>query len=70
MKPNPALNPQVISVDAYAKTRGKIRYFYPKKSKKPKAMLPPDEASCLRLNAIAKEYPFCVYYREKNHDPL
>jgi len=31
---------------------------------------PPDEETLKRLNAIVKEYPFCIYYKEKNNDPL
>jgi hypothetical protein len=70
MKPNPTLNPHAISVDPFSKTSGNIGYFRHKKPKKQKTFPPPDEACCLRLNAIAKEYPFCIYYREKSHDPL
>ena len=31
---------------------------------------PPDEEVIRKLNEIAKEYPFCVFYKEKSHDPL
>ena len=31
---------------------------------------PPDEETISRLNEKAKEYPFCIYYREKPNDPL
>jgi len=31
---------------------------------------PPDEETLLRLNAIVKEHPFCIYYKQKNNDPL
>ncbi|HLK28646.1 MAG TPA: hypothetical protein VKT28_08695 [Puia sp.] len=31
---------------------------------------PPDEETLQRLNAMVKEYPFCIYYREKKNDPL
>jgi len=31
---------------------------------------PPDEETLRRHNAIVKEYPFCIYYREKKNDPL
>ncbi len=27
---------------------------------------PPDEETLLRLNAMAKQYPFCILHREKN----
>jgi hypothetical protein len=32
--------------------------------------LPPSEETINRLNMIGLEYPFCVYYHEKNYDPL
>jgi len=31
---------------------------------------PPNEETVKKLNRIGHQYPFCVYYREKNHDPL
>jgi hypothetical protein len=31
---------------------------------------PPSEDVITKLNGIGREYPFCVYYREKNNDPL
>ncbi|HVM88167.1 MAG TPA: hypothetical protein VMT76_08250 [Puia sp.] len=31
---------------------------------------PPDEETLRKLNEIAKSYPFCIYYRERNNDPL
>ncbi len=31
---------------------------------------PPDEETLQRLNAIVKEYPFCIYYKQRNNDPL
>ncbi len=31
---------------------------------------PPDEETINKLNGIGHEYPFCVYYKEKNNDPL
>jgi len=70
MKPNPTLNPHAIVMDPVPKTPGKIGYFTSKKLKKQKTLAPPDKAHCDRLNAMAKEYPFCIYYREKSHDPL
>jgi hypothetical protein len=30
----------------------------------------PDEEVIRKLNEIAREYPFCVSYKEKSHDPL
>jgi hypothetical protein len=31
---------------------------------------PPTEETIKRLNGIAREYPFCVNYKSKQHDPL
>lgn len=31
---------------------------------------PPDEETLLRLNAMAKRYPFCILHREKNNKLL
>jgi hypothetical protein len=33
-------------------------------------VLPPSEETIERLNQIGKQYPFCVYYKQKDHDPL
>jgi hypothetical protein len=35
-----------------------------------KKVNPPDEETLDRLNAIVKQYPFCIYYRQKKNDPL
>lgn len=32
--------------------------------------IPPTEETIKRLNSIGKEYPFCVYYNARYHDPL
>ena len=32
--------------------------------------VPPSEETVQLLNGIAREYPFCVYYKEKRNDPL
>ena len=31
---------------------------------------PPDEWRTRELNALAKKYPFCTYYKAKKHDML
>jgi hypothetical protein len=31
---------------------------------------PPSEETIERLNHLGKQYPFCVYYKQKDHDPL
>jgi hypothetical protein len=38
-----------------------------KKEKKAPEVTPPDEEKLIRLNNIAKESPFCFYYKEKNN---
>jgi hypothetical protein len=38
-----------------------------RKKQKP---LPPSEETVLRLNDLAKQSPFCFYYREKDNDVL
>jgi hypothetical protein len=32
--------------------------------------LPPNEETIVRLNDLAKQSPFCFYYREKDNDVL
>ncbi len=39
-------------------------------AEKQKTVQQPDEATIKRLNELAKESPFCYYYREKEHDSL
>lgn len=40
------------------------------KKRKPVAPGMPDEASVVKANAIAREYPFCVYHKTRKNDPL
>jgi hypothetical protein len=42
-----------------------VRHPRSKKAKEPE-LTPPDEETLLRLNAMAKQYPFCILHREKN----
>jgi hypothetical protein len=44
-------------------------------AKKAKTLLPPpppqpDEETLMRLNAMARQYPFCILHREKNNKLL
>lgn len=39
-----------------------------KKEKKVPKVTPPDEEKITRLNNLAKESPFCFYYKERNKD--
>jgi hypothetical protein len=34
------------------------------------AVPPPTEEAVERVNQLGKQYPFCVYYKQKDHDPL
>lgn len=66
MKLQPAF-PEVI-LGTFPKTVNASSSY---RSKKIKSQVPPpDEATLQRLNAIVKEYPFCIYYKEKKNDPL
>ncbi|MDF2189935.1 hypothetical protein [Paraflavitalea sp. CAU 1676] len=42
-------------------TKGKTNA---KSTAKQTAPVPPDEETVNRLNAIAREYPFCVYFKQ------
>jgi hypothetical protein len=42
-----------------------VRHPRSKKTKDPE-LAPPDEETLLRLNAMAKQYPFCILHREKD----
>lgn len=33
-------------------------------------VLPPTEETILKLNQLGQQYPFCVNYKQKRHDPL
>jgi len=34
------------------------------------AVPPPTEETIERLNKLGQQYPFCVYYKQKDYDPL
>jgi len=34
------------------------------------AVPPPTEEMIEHLNQLGRQYPFCVYYKQKDHDPL
>jgi hypothetical protein len=70
MKSQSTLSPTVAPLDAYTISEGFIRKDFKKIRKQSVIPPPPDEESCSRLNAMAREYPFCIYYREKSNDPL
>lgn len=70
MKPNPALNARSVLMDIPSANTGKVRYLHPKKIKKQKEVPPSVDENFARLNAMAKEYPFCFHYKGKDHDTL
>ena len=43
---------------------------HPRSKKSEEAPLPPDEETILRLNAMAKQYPFCVRHRSNYFSQL
>ena len=38
--------------------------------KTPDVKLPPTEEKISELNNLAKQYPYCVNFKQKRHDPL
>jgi hypothetical protein len=64
MKPNAvpvsSLNGHLSALPATAKV---VRHPRAKKIKGDHASDPPSEETLLRLNAMAKQYPFCVLHR-------
>ncbi|MBS1914876.1 MAG: hypothetical protein JST87_01295 [Bacteroidetes bacterium] len=69
MKPNTSAHPQIDYLPSLLPANKKKHPISPK-AKKHKQVAPPDEEYCTRLNAMAQQYPFCIYYHEKNNDPL
>ncbi|HZE86344.1 MAG TPA: hypothetical protein VE035_18620 [Puia sp.] len=43
-----------------------VRHPRSKKAKESEHLLPPDEETLLRLNAMARQYPFCVMHKGRN----
>jgi hypothetical protein len=46
------------------------RHHSAKKAKSFLPPAPPDEETLMRLNAMARQYPFCILHREKNNKLL
>jgi hypothetical protein len=75
MKPNvvqvmpPSVSPQLTTLPASAKI---VRHPRSKKSKEDEDLMPPppSEEMIQRLNAMAKQYPFCVSHRTNSHSRL
>ncbi|MES1224675.1 MAG: hypothetical protein ABUT20_54790 [Bacteroidota bacterium] len=71
MKPTTSAHLQIDYLPPFASSGKKKMSSSPRtKKQKQVEVAPPDEEYCTRLNAIAHQYPFCIYYREKNNDPL
>jgi len=71
MKPNTSAHPQIDHLPSLLPATIKNQSTLVKiKKQKQVEVAPPDEEYCTRLNAIAQQYPFCIYYREKSNDPL
>jgi hypothetical protein len=73
MKPNVVqVNvPSVSSTLTVLPTAKIVRHPRSKKEKEEQApVLPPDEEVIRRLNAMAKQYPFCVLHRNNSHSRL
>jgi hypothetical protein len=68
MKPITSLLTPIDPVQFFSASKKK--HSHVTKIKRQKQVVPPDEEYCSRLNAIAQQYPFCIYYKEKNNDPL
>jgi hypothetical protein len=73
MKPNvvQAIAPPVSSPLTVLPTAKIVRHPRSKKVKEEQApVLPPDEEVIQRLNAMAKQYPFCILHRNNSHSRL
>jgi hypothetical protein len=67
MKPNRMIPSNAVSTPLAALSTAKIiRHPDSKKIKKTPLVAPPDEETLMRLNAMAKQYPFCIQHRGKN----
>ncbi|HMI59398.1 MAG TPA: hypothetical protein VK518_00775 [Puia sp.] len=74
MKPNviQVISPSVSSPLTALPTAKIVRHPRSKKVKDEQAPVqpPPDEEVVRRLNAMAKEYPFCILQRNNSHSRL
>lgn len=66
------MKPDTISANAVSSpmnavvTAKVIRHPHSKKAKEVPLNPPPDEETLQRLNAMAKQYPFCILHKGKN----
>ena len=69
-KSAPRFSSSTLDIPHITKTLPRIN---PRPFKKQPVMpkpTPPSEEMVTDLNTIGKEYPFCVYYKQKQNDPL
>lgn len=70
MKPNANLGSTAAKLPpaslSLAEARARIVHHHRTKKAKDAPVGPPDEETLLRLNAMAKQYPFCIQHRGKN----
>jgi len=66
---SPAMELPVISRRS-ARRANRIRISSTSVENLSNAVPPPTEEEIERLNQMGKQYPFCVYYKQKDHDPL
>lgn len=70
MKPN-AIPSKIVSTALTVLPTAKIiRHPDAKKEKKAITVAPPDEETLIRLNAMAKQHPFCIRHKGNNLDLL
>jgi hypothetical protein len=72
MKPNTVTTPiSPVSSPLTALPTAKIvRHPQAKRQMETPLLSPPDEETILRLNLLAKQYPFCVQHRGRNSNLL
>jgi hypothetical protein len=68
MKPNAiSATPVPITFGTVLPTAKIITHPRSKKAKEEPSIIPPDEETLLRLNAMAKQYPFCIRHKGKDN---
>jgi len=70
MKPIPVSSTSVSSPLTALPTAKIVRHPRSKKPKEELLQNKPDEETILRLNAIARQYPFCIMHRGTNSQLL
>lgn len=55
-----------LPADANSRSKAAKGHTATKETTKHSIPVPPDEETLRRLNAIAREYPFCVYFKQSS----